>query len=178
MAGGRSTSEADLRPVAQSTVRLQALRSRLSTPKPLFTPSKVPAEQQTLAVELGRRPRDPPRPQPEPASPKANTPLTPEQARQNLIDAVAEHEAAANESQEATEEFIRFRQNRPGSTSGFGDPSKFDPVVLEALQDRAARAGQAEVEAANKLKAARRAAQEAADRAKGARRGGGFPPPR
>lgn len=113
---------------------------------------------------------DPPKP-PEPKAPKPNIALTPEQARQNLIDAVAEQKATAKESQEALEEFIRFRQNRPGSKSGLGDPSKFDPDVLEALQDRASRAQQADEAAIVKLQAAR----DAAARARG---GGGFPPPR
>jgi hypothetical protein len=60
-----------------------------------------------------------------------------------------------------------------------GDPSKWDPVVDEALHDQMLRAEKANIEAINNLKAAQKAARDAAGRAKGARGGGGgFPPPR
>jgi hypothetical protein len=122
---------------------------------------------------------DPVSPPPEPAAPKPNVAQTPEQARQNLIDAVAKQKAAEQASREATEEFVRFRANKPNPARGFeGDPSKFDPVVSEALEDQMLRAQQANDQAIRELKAAQQAARDAAGRAKGARGGGGFPPPR
>jgi len=122
---------------------------------------------------------DPVSPEAEPSSPKPNAAQTPEQARQNLIDAVAKQKAAEQASREATEEFVRFRANKPNPARGFkGDPSKFDPVVSDALEDEMLRAQQANAEAINDLKAAQQAARDAAGRAKGARGGGGFPPPR
>ena len=122
---------------------------------------------------------DPVNPKAEPSSPKPNAAQTPEQARQNLIDAVAKQKAAEQASREATEEFVRFRANKPNPARGVpGDPSKFDPVVSEALEDQMLRAQQANAEAINELEAARQAARDAAGRAKGARGGGGFPPPR
>lgn len=124
---------------------------------------------------------DPPKP-PQPKSPKPNAPRTLAEARQNVIDAAAEQEVTAKASQEATEEFVRFQANKPNPARGVkGDPSKFDPVVSEALEDQMLRAQQANEEAITRLKDAQqaaKAAQDAAARAKGARGGGGFPPPR
>lgn len=122
---------------------------------------------------------DPAKPPPEPETPKANVQLTPEQARQNLIDAVAKQKATEKASREATEEFVRFRALKPNPARGVeGDPSKFDPVVSEALEDQMLRAQRADEEAVNELKAAQQAARDAAGRAKGSRGGGGFPAPR
>ena len=122
---------------------------------------------------------DPPKPPPEPEIPKANVPLTPEQIQQNLIDAVAKQKATEKAAQEATEEFVRFRALKPNPARGVkGDPSKFDPVVSEALEDQMLRAQRANDEAIIELKAAQQAERDAAGRAKGQRGGGGFPPPR
>lgn len=120
---------------------------------------------------------DPPKP-PQPKSPKP-APKTVEEARQNLIEAAAKRKATAKAAQEATEEFVRFRANKPNPGRGVkGDPSKFDPVVSEALEDEMLRAQQADIEALNELEAAQQAARDLAGKAKGARGGGGFPPPR
>ena len=144
--------------------------------------SRAPAVGEPIAPEAEAKPPptevDPPRP-PEPESARPNAPQTPEEARQNLIDAAARQKAAAKASQEATEEFVRFRANKPNPARGFeGDPSKFDPVVSDALEDQMLRAQQASIRATNELEAAQKAARDAVGRAKGAGGGGGFPPPR
>jgi len=121
---------------------------------------------------------DPPRPPPEPAVPRANVPLTPAQAEQNLADAIAKQKATEKASTEATQEFVRFRALKPNPARGVkGDPS-FDPIVSEALEDQALRAQQANEEAILEVEAAKRAVRDAAARARGASGGGGFPPPR
>jgi hypothetical protein len=122
---------------------------------------------------------DPAKPRPEPDAPKANPAQTPEQIRQNLIDASAAQKAAGKASMDATQEYVRYRVNMPNPARGVeGDPSKWDPVVDEALRDQMQRADQASVEAIHNLRAAQKAARDAAARAKGARGGGGFPPRR
>jgi hypothetical protein len=122
---------------------------------------------------------DPAKPQAEPEGPKADAANTPEQIRQNLIDASAAQKAAEQASIEATQEYVRFRANKPNPARGWeGDQSKWDPVVDEALHDQMLRAEKANIEAINNLKAAQKAARDAAGRGKGARGGGGFPPPR
>jgi hypothetical protein len=120
---------------------------------------------------------DPAKPGLEPDAPKANPSQTPEQIRQNLIDATAAQEVTQRASAKATGEYVRYRQNMPDPARGFaGDPSKWDPVVDEALLEQTNRAEQANIEAINNLKAAQEADRDALPGAK--KRRGGSPPGR
>jgi ElaB/YqjD/DUF883 family membrane-anchored ribosome-binding protein len=118
---------------------------------------------------------DPPNPQPDPDAPKANPEEALKQAQQDLADAEAAQKAAQNASFKATQEYVRYRANKPNPGRGVeGDPSKWDPTVDEALRDQMLRAEQASIEAINNLNAAERAARDAAGRARGARGRGGL----
>jgi len=117
---------------------------------------------------------------PEPPTPvsEPGPPLTPEQARDNLRNAQAAYEAAAQESFEATKDYVQYRQNKPNPGRGWaGDPANWDPTVDEALQNDMSQKQQATIEQINNLKNAQKAARDASARARGAAGAGGFPQP-
>ena len=116
-----------------------------------------------------------PDPVPDPDAPKGNPEEAFQKARQNLVDAAAARKAAEKASFDATQEYVRYRTNKPNPARGVeGDPSKWDPVVDEALHDQMLRAQQASVEALHDLEAAQRAFRDAdAARARAARGRGG-----
>jgi hypothetical protein len=118
---------------------------------------------------------DPARPGPDPDAPQGNPAESLEQARQNEIDAGRAQHAAEKASFDATQEYTRYRANKPNPARGVeGDPSKWDPITDEALHDQMLRAQEANAEAINRLNAARRATTDALARAKRAQGSGGL----
>lgn len=143
------------------------------------TQPQMPAQGPDIAPKTEIDPKtqvDPSNPEPDPSNP-----ATPEEIRQNLIDAAAEQKLTEKASTEATGEYVRYRATKPNPARGVeGDPN-WDPTVDEALRDQMERAQQANTAAINRLRdaqAAAKAAQDAIAKARGAQGKGGFPPPR
>jgi hypothetical protein len=117
--------------------------------------------QPDIPAQGGQTEVDPARPGPEPDVPNPDPAATPEQIRQNLIDASTAQKVTENASIEATQEYVRYRATKPNPARGIeGDPN-YDPVVDEALRDQMLRAEKANIQAIDKLKAARAAAKAA-----------------
>jgi hypothetical protein len=113
----------------------------------------------------------PPRP-PAPPSPSP-TPMSPEAARAALKQAVAESEAASDAYREATSDYLRYAQRRPGSAfkDWADNPGEWDPTTDEALKNESWLKAEASREAIRKLEAAQQAAaaaQQAARQSGGA----------
>jgi hypothetical protein len=135
-------------------------------------------------LDLGKTQPDAPGQGPQadvdPANPDANAPKgSPEEvfqkARQDLVKAAADQKAAQEANMAATKEYLNYGDNNPTFDLPGADPSKWDPVVNEALNEQAKRAGEASREANERLQAAQRAFRDAdAARARAAR-GGGAP---
>jgi hypothetical protein len=111
--------------------------------------------------DLGNTQVDPANPEPEPDGPKVDPAATPEQIRQNLIDANAAQKATQEASIKATQEYVRYRAKMPEPARGFAGDPNWDPRVDEALYNETLRAEQANIRAIKNLQAWQRAAKAA-----------------
>jgi hypothetical protein len=169
---------------------LDNFRPGVTTPKPkgyprpptyprppgAYTPSG------TLGEGMPRAPKtlvdEPVPPTERPPAPPRSGPLTEQQARDNLREAAAAHDAASKAATEATQDFVRYRVNKPNPARGNpGDPSKWDPELDKALQNEMWQKQQAALKTLDQLTSAQREARDAAARARGASGRGGFPSP-
>ena len=106
-----------------------------------------------------------------------STPLSREAAQQNLSQAKAAQAAAEAESVRATQDFVRYRVNKPNPARDHaGDPSKWDPVVDEALQNEMWQKQQQNSLAVDRVKEAQRADTAAAAAARKAQGASGLGP--
>jgi hypothetical protein len=109
---------------------------------PLDEMSKTKPDMRLLGKteDMGKTQPDPSSPvEPEGPSP---VPERLQQATDDVDAAKAASRDADAQDQKATEDFLRYRADRPGSKAPGADPSKYDPLEQKRLEDIAREKGQ------------------------------------
>jgi hypothetical protein len=137
-------------------------------------------------LDLGELPKEPEAPPVNPARVPTKAQLAVEVARKNLADANARRLQAAQESQQPTEEFVKYRAKRPNPGRGWeGDPANWDAVKDKQLEDKMWEKQDARdrafgewYKAQKQLKQAEKALKDASAAESQAAGNGGVPPPK